>query len=246
MTLKSVENNFVRSFPPAPLPMIPGESNANSSQSTVGPLMAAAQTRQSQLLVEDTINEARTALRAATDLVINRGWATSDTFVRHHLLSAAREIAAISVSLNASVEHGESATPCLVRVVDHEIASVAACFPDRAGQISRGVISLDVLPSWTSVFIFGLVVRTLLNDAVHHTTPGTRLSVRFRQDREMLRFGIDGAGHCSESELLSRIPDPKRFRSLIASLSGRVESAPNGISIRMPVIACASIEFLQY
>lgn len=242
MTMKFVESSGVRAYPSGPPHSVTNESSVTSSRMAVVPLMAAAQNRQSQLVVEDTIKEARLALRQAADLVIERGWATSDTFVRHHLLSAAREISMISVALNSAGQHCEGATPCLVRTLDRELASVAAAYPERAAQISRGFVSLDIFPTWTAVFIFGLVVRILIHDAIQNTDQSTRLSVRFRRDREMLRFGIDGAGQSNEEALMGRICNPNRFRSLVSALSGRVESAPNGISIRMPVVACASLE----
>jgi hypothetical protein len=202
----------------------------------------AAHGKQAQLAVEQAVHEAREALRAASELVASRGLAMNDAYLRHHLLSLAREITALSMSVKAQPCQTELGPPSFAHVLDKEIQSVAMLFPNRRNQIVRRAVAVDFRSSWTAAYIFGSLARTMVTDAIRQTSPETGLSVRLRQDREILRFGIDGAGSCAEAELMNRIAHPRRFRALVSSLSGRIESAPNGITIWMPVMACSQLE----
>jgi hypothetical protein len=202
-------------------------------------LIAEMQNRQSRVLVEETIESAYAVIAAAAGIVANRALATNDAFLRFHLFATAREIAAMPIALNNMIR-GEVGPPCLVRFLEREIARVKPLYPDRVGRIDYSAVAVGLIPSWSSACIFGLIVRILLEDAVCHA-PKARLSVWLDCDEEIFRVGIDGAGKCGETALMERISSPGRCRALVSSLSGRIEATRNGISVRIPVIACTSL-----
>jgi hypothetical protein len=242
----SVAKSAYKDLPPTGFWRESGTPHSTSA-TTLDPLLItlAAHGKQAQLGVEEALHEAREALRAASELVANRGMAMKDAYLRHHLLSLAREISALSMSVKAQPCQTELGPPSFASILDEEIAYVGAMFPHRQGQIRRTAVTIDFFPSWTATHIFGLIARTLVRDAIWNTEPDARLFVRLRQDRAMLRFRIDGVGGCTEPELMSRIAHPRRFLALVCSLSGRIESAPNGITIRMPIIACSRLDPLD-
>ncbi len=239
----SVAKSAYEVLPPTGFQRESGPSHFRSAP-TLDPLLMslAAHGKQAQVGVEEALHEAREALRAASELVASRGLAMNDAYLRHHLLSLAREISALSMSVKAQPCQTELGPPSFASILDEEIACVGAMFPDRQGQIRRTAVTVDFFPSWTATHIFGLIARTLVRDAIRNSEPDAMLSVRLRQDRATLRFGIDGVGGCTEPELMARIAHPKRFLALVHSLSGRIESAPNGITIQMPVIACSRLD----
>jgi hypothetical protein len=203
-------------------------------------LIAEMQNRQSRLLIEEAIESAYAVIAAASEIVGNRALATSDAFLRFHLLASAREIAAMPIALDR-IMRGEASPPCLIRFLEREIARLKTLFPERVGRMDCSAVAVDLIPSWSSACIFGLIARILLEDAVRQT-PKAWLSVWLNRDEEILRFGIDGAGKCGEAALMQRISSPGRCRALVSSLSGRIEAAGNGISVRIPVIAITCLD----
>jgi hypothetical protein len=194
-----------------------------------------------RLVKNDTIAEAKIALLRASRTVMQKANATRDVILRGRLMSVAREMASLYVDLNGKADFSGDDTPCFIRVLDREIAGAVALFPDRHGSIRRGLVSLDFTPCWTAELIFGLVARDLIQDAIYQTNSRTALDLHLRRDRAMLRFWIHGAGPCGEQELMSRIERPQRFQSLVRSVSGRLESVPNGLLLKIPVESCTPI-----
>jgi hypothetical protein len=213
----------------------------SNQQHNVISYAAEIQSRQSRLVVEDTIKEACAMIATASTLVSNRALATSDAFLRFHLLAAAREIAAMPATLNYMM-HDDAEAPCLTRVVEREIGWLKAAYPERIGQINCGFAALQPVPSWSSAYIFGAIARIFLEDAVLQAPSQTQLFVRLAHDKDILRFGVVGAGKCGETEFMQRICAPGRCRSLLASLSGRIETAANGLTVTIPIIAFTSLE----
>lgn len=206
-------------------------------------ILAAARNRQTKLIFEDTLVAARDSVRTAADLVYRRASTTSDSFLRHQLLAAAREVSAIDSVLESSLWPGEAGPPCLIRTLLSEISKLERFYAGRIGQIDRQIAIPDFIPSWTSQIIFRLLVREFIYDAFVNAEPKARLSLRLGLDRDMIRFSIVGAGYCTEQALMLRIDRPKRFQLLLESLNGHLQSTAGGMSICFPVAACRSLEF---
>jgi hypothetical protein len=131
---------------------------------------------------------------------------------------------------------------CLARALEDEVAQFERLFPGRIQLPSTPSPSLKLIPSWNGEFIFKHLVRALIFDGLQNAGPSAKVSLRLRRDRDMLRLSVEGVGQCNEDEFLARIRHPKRVKYLLDSLGGRLEAAPNGILIRVPVMTCASIE----
>jgi hypothetical protein len=212
--------------------------NYSSRNTNVGdPLITAAQNRQTKLILEKTLAEARNSIRSATDIVRRRGNATLDTFLRHHLLATAREVAAIESIFEASLWPEESGPPCLVRSLTSEISRLESFYTGRIGPINKYTTVANFTPSWTAEIIFRLIARALIYDALITAPRFARLAICLRLDGEILRLDIDGAGHSTAQALMSRIDRPKHFKALLDALCGNLESRPNGIRVCMPT-AC--------
>jgi hypothetical protein len=207
-----------------------------------GVFIATAQNRQTKLILENTLAAARDSVRGVADLVYRRANTTSDSFLRHQLLAAAREVSAIGGVLEASLWSDEPGRPCLIRTLLSEISKLERLYTGRIGPIDRQIAILNFIPSWTSQIIFGLLARAVIYDAFVTAPPNARLSLRLWLDRDMLRFSIDGAGYCTEQALMLRIDRPKHFKQLLESLNGSLRSTARGISICFPLAACTPLE----
>jgi hypothetical protein len=203
------------------------------------PSIVAARNRQTKLILENTLAAARDSIRSAADLVQRRGDATLDTFLRHHLFSTAREVAAIEGVLEASLWQDEPGPPCLVRTLISEISKLERLHAGRIGPIDRQITSLNFIPSWTSEIIFRLLARAIIYDAFVNAPRQKRLSLRLWLDGATLRFSIEGQGYCTEQSLMLRIDRPRHFKLLLESLNGSLRGTPGGISICFPVVALA-------
>jgi len=200
--------------------------------------IAAARNRQTKLILENSLTAARESVRAAIDLVYRRANTTQDSFLRHQLLTAAREVSAIGGVLEASLWPDEPGPPCLIRTLLSELSKLEQFYEGRIGQIDRQIAIFDFIPSWTSQIIFRLLVREFIYDAFVNSEPKARLSLRLELDRDMICFGIAGAVYCTQQALMLRIDRPKQFQMLLESLSGTLRSTARGISICFPIAAC--------
>jgi hypothetical protein len=229
---------FPESAPPLRVSCNHSIRNAN----VIDPVIVAAYNRQTKLILESALAAARDSIRSATDIVSRRGNATSDPFLRHHLLATAREVAKIDGIFEASLWPDEPGPPCFVRVLTSEIYKLERVYAERLGPINKHFAALNFSLSWTAEIIFRLIARALIYDAFSNAPCNTELSLYLRLDGEMLRFDIDGAGHNSELSLTSRIDRPKHFKLLLDALSGSLGSTPNGISVHIPITACRPLE----
>jgi hypothetical protein len=194
--------------------------------------------RQTKLILENTLAEAHDAFRLATDLIMRRGDAASDTFLRHQLISTAREVAEVARVLQSNIGSGESKTPCFLRTLASEVSKLDRLFPGRVGQIDRRMTELDFVPSWTAEIVFGLIARTLIHDALIYAACKARVSVWLRQDERLVRLGVHQSGRYEQRTLVSRIDRPERFMLLREALRASVGITPSGITVCIPVIAC--------
>ncbi len=211
----------------------------------IKPLVVEIQSRQSRLVVEDTYREACAVIATASELVARRALATKDAFLRFHFLAAAREIAALSSTLK-NIMHGDSGTACLTLLLEREIGWLKAAYPERVGRIDRAFVELDLVPSWSSACIFGLIVRIFLEDAIRQIAPQSKLLVRLHRDDDVLHFGIGGTGKCSGQDFMQRIPAPGRCGALLSSLSGRIEAAAQGVTVKIPVLAFTLLDEAEF
>jgi hypothetical protein len=198
--------------------------------------------RQAKLILENTLAVARDSIRSATDLVTRRAGATPDSFLRHHLLATAREVAAIEGVLEANLWPDDPGPPCLVRTLTSEICKLERVYAGRIGPIDRRMAIQNFTPSWTAEIIFRLIVRAIIYDAFINAPRNGRLSLQLGLVNEMICLTFDGAGYCTEQALLLRIERPKHFKLLLHSLSGSLASRPNGISIRIPIAVCTPLK----
>jgi hypothetical protein len=194
--------------------------------------------RQTKLILENTIAEAHDAFRLATDLIMRRGDAASDTFLRHQLVSTAREVAEIARVLQSNIGSGESRIPCFLRTLASEVSKLNLLFPGRVGQIDRRMTGLDFVPSWTAEIVFGLIARTLIRDALIYAACKAKISVWLKQDERLVRLGVNQSGHYEQRTLVSHIDRPERFMLLLEALSASLQITPSGITVCIPIIAC--------
>jgi hypothetical protein len=194
--------------------------------------------RQTKLILENTIAEAHDAFRLATELIMRRGDAASDTFLRHQLVSTAREVAEIARVLQSNIGSGESGTPCFLRTLAAEVSKLDRLFPGRVGQIDQRMTGLDFAPSWTAEIVFGLIARTLIRDALIYSAGKANVSVWLKQDERLIRLGVNQSGRYERQTLDSRIDRPERFMLLREALRASVEITPSGITVCIPIIAC--------
>jgi hypothetical protein len=206
------------------------------------PCAAAIRNRQARLILENTLAAARESIRLATEVVIRRGDATRDSFLRHHYFVVARELAAIEGVLEASLWSNESGPPCFVRTLASEISKLECFFAGRIAPVDRRLAIPNFSPSWMAEIIFRLIARAIIYDAFLSVPYNAKISIRLWRDSEKLCFSVEGIGYCSERALLSRIARPKHFRSLLDALSGTFVGAPNGITIHIPVATCAEVD----
>jgi hypothetical protein len=198
-------------------------STAVGVTANVMPFVRNARDQQTRVLLEAVLCEIQEALRESAS-EINGSIAHVDSWLRYH----------------------DDQTPCLVRALEEEIAQFKRLFPDRIQSISTSISTLRFIPSWNVEFIFRLLVRTVIFDGLQSAEPKSRVSLRMRRDRDMLRLSVDGSSPCTEGEFLARISHPRRLKCLLSSLGGRLESGPKGIALRIPVLACASTESILY
>lgn len=197
--------------------------------------------RQMQLIVDNTLAAARDSLRAATSLVTHRADASPDPFLRHHLLAAARDVAAIEAVLEASLWPDEQGPPCLARALKSELCWFEQLYAGHVGSIDGRVTIENFTPSWTAEIIFRLIARAVLYDTFVNAHPHARLSVQLSMTNEMINLSVDGAGFCTGQALLARIDRPRQFKLLLRSIRGNLVSRSNGISVNIPAAACAPV-----
>jgi hypothetical protein len=206
------------------------------------PFFTAVRERQMQLIVDNTLAAARDSLRAATRLVTRRADTSPDPFLRHHLLAAARDVAAIEAVLEASLWPDEQGPPCLARALKSELCWFEQLYAGHIGPIDGRVAIENFTPSWTAEIIFRLIARAILYDTFINAHPHACLSVQLSMANEMICLSIDGAGFCTGQVLLSRIDRPRQFKMLLRSLRGNLVGRSNGISVNIPAAACAPVE----
>ena len=223
-------------------PLTVGHKQDLKKAKTIAPFFTALRKRQTELILDNTLIAARDSLRDAADLIMRRATASTDTFLRHHLLAAAREVAAIEGVLEASLWPDEQAPPCLTRTLESELYKLEHLYAGRIGPIDRLVAIENFAPSWTAEIIFRLIARAILYDTFVNACRHTRLSVQLSLAKEMIWLSVDGAGYCTEQALLSRIDRPRHFKLLLDSLAGHLVGRNNGISICIPAAACAPME----
>lgn len=215
------------------------------SESATDPIFVEARKRQIQLILQNTLAAARGSIRSATDTVRRRAYTTPDSFTRYHLLEAAREVAAIEGLLEASLWSDETSQPCLVRTVTSEICKLERLYAGRIRPIERRMVVQSFTASWTADIIFRLIVRALIYDAQANVPSNARLSVQLRLVKEMIWLSIDGAGYCTEQTLMLRVDRPKHLKMLLHSLSGSLESRPDGMSVGIPIAACIPPDYID-
>jgi hypothetical protein len=242
MTFDIVKPDYITELLELAMPSVVSSDHVIKDADDVNSFTISAHNRQAMLILQNVMAEAHASLMSATAVVSRRGIATPDPFLRYHLLAAAREVAAISGVLEASLWVSEPGPPCFVRTLASEVSRLESLYTERVGPIERCKVALNFVPSWTSEIIFRLLVRALIYDAFVHAPHKAKFSLRLQRDGEVLRFGIDGSGLCSEHALMSRIDHPKNLKLLLASLSAHLKSAPNGISVCIPVTACMPLE----
>lgn len=208
------------------------------SASAIDPFFVAVRNRQTQLILQNTLAAARNSIRSASDIVKRRADATPDAFLRHHLLAAAREVAAIEGVFEASLWSDEAGPPCLVRTLNSEIYKFQRLYSGRIGAIERRMVIQNFTASWTADVIFRLIVRAIIYDAFANAPRNVHLSVQLRLVEEMIRLSIDGTGYCTEQAFMLRVDRPKHFKMLLHALDGSLKSRPNGMSVSIPVAAC--------
>jgi hypothetical protein len=212
------------------------------SANVVDPFFIALRKRQTKLILENTLAAARDHIRSATKILNRRADATRDSFLRHQFLATAREVAAIEGVLEASLWMDEAGAPCLVRTLMSELCKLERLYAGRIGRIDRRIAVQNFTPSWTAEIIFRLIARGIICDAFVSAPRNGRLLLQLLLDKETIDLNVDGAGYRTEQALMLRIDRPKHFKLLLDSLSASIASRPNGISIRIPIAACAPLE----
>ena len=209
------------------------------------PFTAAIHNRQAKLILEITLASARESIRMATEIITRLGEAVQDGFLRHHLLAGAREVAAIEGVLETVLWTDEQDSPCLVRTLSSEIGKLERFYAGRIRRVQRRLSLPNFYPSWMAEIIFRLIARTVICDALVNSPRNAQISVRLWRNRETLCFSVEGIGFCTEGALLDRIDRPKYIISLLNALNGTFVSMPDGISIHMPVAACAEADIID-
>jgi hypothetical protein len=174
-------------------------------------------------------------MQTATDIVARKSGSSNDTFLRHHLMAVAREISSLSTSMIVDFLDCHAEAVCLSTIVEQEFAYASGVYPNRSTKIRKGACSPIILPSWSAAVLFRRVVRILIHDVIRNANSEKSWSVRLRARNSVVRLGIDGGGSCSESDLMSRVCNPRRLKSLLAALGAEIEDAPNGITLSVPI-----------
>ena len=208
---------------------------------TIDLFFMAVRNRQTRLILEHTLAAARDSIRSATHLVNRRADAAQDAFLRHQLHATAHDVAAIEGVLEASLWPDDPGPPCLVRTLTSEICKLERFHAGRIGPIDRLIGIESFTPSWTAEIIFRLIARAVIYDAFDSAPPNARISIELLRLEETIRLSVDGAGYCTEQALMLRIDRPKQFKLLLHALSASLASRPNGVSINVPVAACAPL-----
>jgi hypothetical protein len=221
-------------------------STAVGVTANVMPFVRNARDQQTRVLLEAVLCEIQEALRESVEALYRRRSFSNDAIIRSELMKVASEINGSIAHVDSWLRYHDDQTPCLVRALEEEIAQFKRLFPDRIQSISTSISTLRFIPSWNVEFIFRLLVRTVIFDGLQSAEPKSRVSLRMRRDRDMLRLSVDGSSPCTEGEFLARISHPRRLKCLLSSLGGRLESGPKGIALRIPVLACASTESILY
>jgi hypothetical protein len=186
-------------------------------------------------------DEAKWTLLGIADRLTTLGNAAQHRSLRHQLITAAGEIASLSGGIDAPEQPGNGHQPCLIYMLEREVACAEKLFPNRSGTIRLGIISLDFRPSLSAEIVLGLVVRALIQEAICQSDPGSDLRLGLHHDHAILHCSIDCSSGFREDEVMDRMHEPKCLRSLLRSLSGRLYTTRNGISIRIPIESCTPI-----
>jgi hypothetical protein len=227
---------------PEPSPLQAVDRKHNLRRANTIDLFLAARNRQTRLILEHTLAAARDSIRSATHLVNRRADAVLDSFVRHQLHATAHDVAAIEGVLEAGLWPDEPGSPCLVRTLTSEICKLGRLYAGRIGPSDRRMAIENFTPSWTAEIIFRLIARAVIYDAFGNAPPNAQLSIQLLLIEETIRLSVDGAGYCTEQALILRIDRPKQFKLLLRALSASLKSRPNGVSINIPVAACAPLD----
>jgi hypothetical protein len=206
------------------------------------PFFVDVRNRQIRLILEHTLAAARNSIRSATNLVNRRADAAMDSFLRHQLHATAHDVAVIEGVLEASLWPDDPGPPCLVGTLTFEICKLERFYSRRIGPIDRRMGIENFTPSWTAEIIFRLIARAVICDAFDSAPPDARLSIQLLLLEETICLIVDGAGYCTEQALMLRIDRPKQFKLLLHALSASLVSRPNGVSINIPVAACAPLD----
>ena len=233
--------NRLAGFPePLPLRDVAGPLNLRRANS-IDPSLVAVRNRQTKLILEHTMAAARDSIRSATNLVNCRANFALDSFLRHQLRATAHDVATVAGVLEASLSPDDPGPPCLVRALTFEICKLERFYAGRIGTIDRLMAIENFTPSWMAEIIFRLIARAVIYDAFDNAPPNARFSIQLFLAEETIRLSVDGAGYCTDQALL-RIDCPKQFKLLLHALGARLRNRSNGVSIDIPVAACAPLE----
>ena len=234
--------NSLFGFPELP-PLLAVDRNQDLRRANaIDPYFVAVRNFQTRLILEHTLAAARESIRSATYLVNRRADNASDSFIRHQLHATAHEVAAIEGILEFSLWPDDPGPPCLVRTLASEICKLERFYAGRMEPINCRMSIETFTPSWTAEIIFRLVARAVIYDAFDSAPPNAQLSIQLSLLEETIRFTIDNAGYHTEQALMLRIDRPKLFKLLLRALSASLESRPRGVSINIPVAACAPLD----
>lgn len=236
------ESDRLVGFPdPLPLRAVDRKHNLRPAD-TIDLFFMAVRNYQARLILEHALAAAGDSIRSATHLVNRRADAAQDAFLRHQLHATAHDVAAIEGVLEASLWPDDPGPPCLGRTLTSEILKLERFYTGRIGPIDRRMGIENFTPSWTAEIIFRLIARAVIYDAFVSAPPNARLSIQLLRLEETICLSVDSAGYCTEQALMLRIDRPKQFKLLLHALSASLGSRPHGVSIDIPVAACAPLD----
>lgn len=210
----------------SPLPVVEDRLDA---EQLGGARALNVQRVQAWVLYESLLAETRGTLNDEISYLRSRSGATSDSFIRHHLRSVAREIFEIEKAFNARFST-EVSSQNLADALKAEMALFESIFEGRVRPIDNHHSRSEIVASWITIQLFRSLFHEVIEQTLRSTDRTVTIYIRLRQYGRILCIEINNIEFRMRRELAAYFNSQSRIREKISALDARIESNDNSLS----------------
>jgi hypothetical protein len=176
--------------------------------------------------------------RSSLELLNQKIESARDPFVRHHLVSVARELVGLAACSQRRCRTAEQLLP--PSIMD-EVHGVLSELQRRFPSCSFNVVLLgsgpNFVPSRSAIMVFALFVEYFLTSLLADADMPQHVIVRMRQSKDLIILELCTVIPLSAWNFVPLEVLPTKLASLLKALDGQFKCNASNVTVHIPVVA---------